>query len=139
MNYDELNNLYKNNEFRKIDKEKNSRKFYLLRSISKAETKNKFCKIFNVENNFNEILSSNDITEEMIIKFIKDEVVLKTTKQLNDIEAELSKVRSFSWGSSRKNSLENNIIDNYVKKYQNMKKFKMQFLLIFNLVYIHIH
>lgn len=116
MNYDELNILYKNNEFRKIDKEKNAKKFYLLRSISKEETINKFCKTFNLEKNFNKILSSNDITEETIIKFIKDETVIKTTKQLNDIEAELSKVRNFSWGSSRKNSLENNIIDNYVKK-----------------------
>lgn len=77
MDYDDLNNLYKNNEFRKIDKESNSKKFYLLRSISKAKTLTKFCEEYNIEKNLNNILSNKDITESMIIDLIKSEPILK--------------------------------------------------------------
>lgn len=81
MNYDDLNNLYKNNEFRKIDKESNSKKFYLLRSISKAKTLTKFCETYNMEKNLNNILSNKAITERMIIDFIKSEPILKSSEQ----------------------------------------------------------
>ena len=116
MNYDDLNNLYKNNEFRKIDKESNSKKFYLLRSISKAKTLTKFCEKYNIEKNLNNILSNKDITESMIIDFIKSEPILKSSEQIKDIEAELNKMHSFDWGGSMGNNLEKNIVNNYVKK-----------------------
>ncbi len=116
MNYDDLNNLYKNNEFRKIDKESNSKKFYLLRSISKAKTLTKFCEKYNIEKNLNNILSNKDITESMIIDFIKSEPILKSSKQIKYIEAELNKMHSFDWGGSMGNNLEKNIVNNYVKK-----------------------
>lgn len=116
MNYDDLNNLYKNNEFRKIDEETNSKKFYLLRSISKSKTINKFCQKYKVEKNFNNILKDKNITENMIIEFIKDEPILKSSDQIKDIEAELNKMQSFDWGGSMGNNLEKNIVNNYVKK-----------------------
>ena len=116
MNYDELNNLYKNNEFRKIDKESNSEKFYLLRSISKAKTIKKFCKIYKLEKNFNDIFNNKNVTEEMIIKFIRNEFVSKSIEQIKNIECELNKMQSFNWGGSMGNGLERNIINNYVKK-----------------------
>lgn len=116
MNYDELYNLYKNNEFRKIDKENNSKKFYLLRSISKAKTINRFCQMHNIEKNFNNILSDGNISEDMIIEFIKSEPILKSSEQIKDIEAELNKMQSFDWGGSMGNNLEKNIVNNYIKK-----------------------
>lgn len=71
MRYDELMNLYKNNEFREIDKQTNYQKFYLLRSISKANTLKKFCKQTNSVIDLNKILEDNKIKEDDIIKFIK--------------------------------------------------------------------
>ena len=106
MNYNDLNNLYKNNEFRKIDKETNAKKFYLLRSISKSKTLNKFCQRYNVEKDLNKILSDKNITEDMIIEFIKGEPILKSTEQIKEIEAELNKMNGFDWGGSMGNNLE---------------------------------
>lgn len=116
MNYNDLNNLYKNNEFRKIDKENNSDKFYLLRSISKSKTLNKFCQTYSIDNNLNNILSDKNVTKEMIIDFIKSEPTLKTPEQIKNIEAELNKMQNFDWGGSMGNNLEKNIVNNYVKK-----------------------
>lgn len=116
MNYNELNDLYKNNEFRKIDKENNSEKFYLLRSISKAKTINKFCQIYHVERDLNNILSDQNITKDMIIDFIKSKPILKSSEQIKKIEAELNKMQNFDWGGSMGNNLEKNIVNNYVKK-----------------------
>ncbi len=116
MNYDDLNNLYKNNEFRKIDKETNAKKFYLLRSISKSKTLNKFCKKYKIEKNLNNILSNKFITEDTIIDFIRSEPILKSSEQIKDIESELNKMQVFDWGGSMGNNLEKNIVNNYVKK-----------------------
>lgn len=116
MKYNELIVLYNNNEFRKIDNEPNSRKFYLLRSISKKKTIKKFCKKYELEENLDEILSNPDITEEIIVDFIKSEFVPKSTDEILKIETELNKISNFDWGGSMGNSLEKNIVDNYIKK-----------------------
>lgn len=116
MEYNEFIKLYKNNEFRKIDKEENSKKFYLLRSISKSKTLNKFCKKFNVEKNLNVILNDNEITEELIMKFIGEEFRYKSKEEIVNIELELNKMQNFDWGGSMGNNLEKNIVNNYIKK-----------------------
>lgn len=116
MNYDDLNNLYKNNEFRKIDREDNARKFYLLRSISKSKTITSFCQKYNVEKDLNNILGNKYITEDMIIEFIKSKSILKSSQQIKDIEAELNKMQVFDWRGSMGNNLEKNIVNNYIKK-----------------------
>lgn len=116
MNYDELMKLYKNNEFRKIDKQTNSRKFYLLRSISKANTLNKFCKENNLIKDLNVILDSEHITENMIVDFIRKEFKTKSDEEISCIESELNKMQNFDWGGSLGNNLEKNIVNNYVKK-----------------------
>ncbi len=116
MKYDELIKLYKNNEFRKIDEQYNCRKFYLLRSISKSNTLEKFCEMTNTEKNLNELLENNNITEKNIVDFIKKEFQTKTEEEISEIEAELNKMQNFDWGGSMGNNLEKNIVNNFVKK-----------------------
>ena len=116
MKYNELLNLYKNNEFREIDKQINCRKFYLLRSISKSNTLKKFCEKTNSGKDLNKLLESNKIKEEDIIEFIKEEFKAKNEEEINAIEAELNKMQNFDWGGSMGNNLEKNIVNNYVKK-----------------------
>lgn len=118
MKYDELIKLYKNNEFRKIDEQPNSRKFYLLRSISKANTLKKFCIQMQKEKDLNKLLGDNTISEENIVSFIKKEFKNKTYDEINSIEAELNKMQNFDWGGSMGNNLEKNIVNNYVKKHK---------------------
>lgn len=116
MTYTELNNLYKNNGFREIDKDFNSQKFYLLRSISKKHTLRKFCTEYNLDENLNNILSNVNITAENILAFILKEFKLKTDQEISAIEEELNKMQNFDWGGSAGNNLEKNIVNNYIKK-----------------------
>ncbi len=116
MKYNELIAWYKNNEFRKIDNEPNSRKFYLLRSISKKKTLKKFCERYSLKEDLNEILSNSKVTIEMIVDFIKSEFVPKSSTEIINIETELNKMQNFDWGGSMGNNLEKNIVNNYIKK-----------------------
>lgn len=125
MTYIELNNLYKNNGFREIDKDLNSQKFYLLRSISKKHTLRKFCNEYGLNENLNEILSNVNITAEEILAFITKEFKLKTEEEISAIEEELNKMQNFDWGGSAGNNLEKNIVNNYIKKtlkYEDIEK-----------------
>lgn len=125
MNYTELNNLYKNNEFRKIDKDKNAEKFYLLRSLSKSKTLKRFCDTFNLEKDLNNILQNDEITINKIVAFIKKSFVAKKDDEIQKIEAELNKMQNFDWGGSAGNNLEKNIVNNVVKKtlkYEDVEK-----------------
>lgn len=116
MTYTELNNFYKNNEFRKIDDDSKAGKFYLLRSVSKKATLKKFCKMNSLEENLDEIFANPAITEEMLINFIKSEFVPKSAGEITLIEAELNKMQNFDWGGSAGNNLEKNIVNNVIKK-----------------------
>lgn len=116
MKYDELIKLYNNNLFREIDKQANCKKFYLLRSISKSRTFKLFCEKQGVKADLNNILENKDINEAVIISFIKSEFKFKSEQDIKKIEVELNKMQNFDWGGSKGNSLEKNIINNYVKK-----------------------
>lgn len=106
MKYDELIKLYNNNMFREIDKEANCRKFYLLRSISKAKTLKCFCEMYGLESDLNAILDNEDIDEETIVSFIKSKFRFKSEEDIKRIEVELNKMQNFDWGGSKGNSLE---------------------------------
>lgn len=116
MTYKELMILFKNDEFRKIDKENNSKKFYLLRSISKAKTLKKFCDEYSLEKDLDKILADDQISEKTINDFIEREFVPKTDKEIIEIETELNKMQNFDWGGSAGNNLESNIVNNFIKK-----------------------
>lgn len=116
MNYDNFIKLYKNNEFRRIDSEKNSKKFYLLRSISKKNTLKDFCNRYHISPDLNEILDNKSITEELISRYIRKRFKPKTITEIKAIETELNKMQNFDWGGSMGNNLEKNIVNNYIKK-----------------------
>lgn len=116
MNYADFNTLYKNNNFREIDKQTNARKFYLLRCISKSKTLQAFCKEKSLNTNLDEILLNEKITEEEIITYVRNNFKPKSNVEIKQIETELNKMQNFDWGGSMGNSLEKNIVNNYIKK-----------------------
>ena len=117
MTYNELLALYKNNKFRAIDADQNSKKFYLLRTISRSKTLKDFCEsIEKKESDLNSLLADDEITCEMIKNYINQKFQLKTDHQIHDIESELNRMENFDRWWSMWNSLEKNIVNNYVKK-----------------------
>lgn len=116
MLYNDFMKLFKNNEFRQIDKQKDAYKFYLLRSISKSKTLKTFCDKHGLSIDLDTILASDTINEKTIINFIRESFIPKTENQIKEIEAELNKMQHFDWGGSMGNNLEKNIVNNYIKK-----------------------
>ena len=83
MSYSELIKLYKNNEFREIDKSPVAKKFYLLRSLSKKQTLRNFCTEFAVDEDLDSILENKLITEENIIEVTLPEVEIFTPPSID--------------------------------------------------------
>lgn len=119
VKYSEFIALYKNNQFRDIDREANSQKFYLLRSLSKKATLKKLCNKYNTEENLDDILDNENITSAQLVKYIRKQFIPKSEKEIKTIERELNKMQYFDWGGSSGNSLEKNLVNNVIKKYQN--------------------
>lgn len=118
MKYSRFIDLYKNNRFRDIDKEKNSQKFYLLRSLSKKATLTEFCKKFELEADLDNILDNENITEAKLTEYIREKFIPKSAAEIKAIERELNKMQYFDWGGSAGNSLEKNLVNNVIKRYQ---------------------
>lgn len=117
MNYSNLIKLYKNNEFREIDKDVNAKKFYLLRSLSKSATLKSFCSFCKVSPDLDVVLDSKEISCEKITNYIRQNFTPKTDEEIKKIEAELNKLQNFDWGGSAGNSLEKNLVNNVIKRF----------------------
>lgn len=116
MNYSDLLKLYKNNEFREIDRFPEATKFYLLRSLSKKQTLRKLCSQLSLAEDLDAILANREVSEQKLIDFIKSEFRPKTDEEISQIEVELNKMQNFDWGGSAGNNLEKNIVNNVIKK-----------------------
>ncbi len=124
--FSDLNKLFKQNNFRDIDKDINCERFYLLKSISKSATLKEFCNEYNLKVNLDEILADSTVTTNKIKTFIKNHFKAKDNEEMLSIESELNKMEYFDWGGSFGNSLEKNIINNYVKKNYSYEKIKYE-------------
>lgn len=124
--YNQLETMFKNDAFRAIDAEPNAQKFYYLRSISRAADLTRFfqfikqtsTKMTNKEK-LEYVLSAEEITSTAIENFIKQTFEIQLSERNHSSEQlikELNKVQDFDWGGSFGNSLETNIVNNYVKK-----------------------
>ncbi|EAC6398812.1 hypothetical protein AD70_15055 [Listeria monocytogenes] len=106
--YDELELMFKNNDFRAIDSEPNARKFYYLRSISRSKLVSSFCRFMKLnisqlsnKQKLNFILSSVDINELDIEEFINNTFSSQVSKRDNEsswLVGQLNKVQDFDWG-----------------------------------------
>lgn len=124
--YNELELMFKNNSFREIDSEPNAKKFYYLRSISRSADVSAFCSFMNLriskltnKQKLEYLLSSIEVNESDIETFINKTFEPQVSKRNHSSESlvrELNKVQDFNWGGSFGNSLETNIVNNYVKK-----------------------
>lgn len=128
LSFDELNQCFIRNDFTKIEQDNKGLRFLKLRSISRKELLKDFCAQENIDitelkpkEYFRYIFEQKKINGTTIDNFIKhkyeDERKSRRDNQDNLIY-QLNKLQHFDWGGSYGNSLEKNIINNYVKKIQ---------------------
>ena len=132
LQFDDLDRCFRNNDFPTIENDERGIRFLKLRSMSRKATMEEFCKIHNINiegmiarEYFPHLFNLNTITDRQIHAFInlKYEEERKTRIHNQDyLVDQLNRLEYFDWGGSFGNSLEKNIVNNYVKKIQSYEQ-----------------
>lgn len=128
LNFNELEKHFRNDDFPSIENDKRGIRFLKLRSMSRKETMEEFCRKISIDiknlqskEYFSFIFNNNAILDKDINDFInlkyqeEREIRVKNQDYLVD---QLNRLQYFDWGGSFGNSLEKNIVNNYIKKIQ---------------------
>ncbi len=123
--FKELDKYFRENKFEKLEGDEHGERFLKLRTISRSAELKEFCDLHNInhsvirEDLFCYIFKKEDITIEQVDTFIKSKYrTERAERQENEayLIDQLCRLPYFDWGGSFGNSLEKNIVDNYVKK-----------------------
>ena len=128
LDFKQLDKLFRNDDFPKIENDSRGVRFLKLRSMSRKETMEEFCTQHNVDiegiqskNYFEHVFEQEEITDEQINDYInlkyQEERSVREANQEYLVD-QLNRMQNFDWGGSFGNSLEKNIVNNYVKKIQ---------------------
>lgn len=126
LDFQQLDNCFRQDNFPQIENDLRGSRYLKLRSMSRKETLIDLATLHNInleglgsrqylENIFNfENLSDVQIDDFINAKYSEERSIrLENEEYLID---QLSRLQHFDWGGSFGNSLEKNIVDNYVKK-----------------------
>lgn len=132
LEFAELEKHFRNNDFPSIERDKRGIRFLKLRSMSRKITMEEFCELQSIDlhglkskDYFGHIFENNEITDPIIDDFINQKYQEERKARRNNekhLVDQLNRLQYFDWGGSFGNSLEKNIVNNYVKKIQSYKK-----------------
>lgn len=132
LKFAELEKCFRNNDFPSIEGDDRGIRFLKLRSMSRKATMKEFCALHNIELNglkskeyFGYVFENNEITDANINNFINEKYQEEREdrrKNQDYLVDQLNRLQYFDWGGSFGNSLEKNIVNNYVKKIQSYEK-----------------
>jgi hypothetical protein len=132
LNFKQLDRLFRNDDFPSIEDDLRGSRFLKLRSMSRKDTMESFCEANNIDitelkskEYFENIFESDEVTEEDIDNFILERYREERSERLQNqdyLEDQLNRLQNFDWGGSFGNSLEKNIVNNYVKKIQSFER-----------------
>lgn len=128
LNFAELDACFRDDDFPSIENDNRGIRYLKLRSMSRRETMEEFCDIHNIDISnlqskqyfpylFNLVEINNDIIDAFINHKYREERQIRIANE-DYLVDQLSRLQNFDWGGSYGNSLEKNIVDNYVKKIQ---------------------
>lgn len=132
LSFAELDTRFRNDDFPGIENDNRGIRFLKLRSMSRRETIEEFCGLHHIDISqlqskqyFAYLFEFADITDENIDSFINRKYhEERQTRIANEdyLVDQLSRSQYFDWGGSFGNSLEKNIVDNYVKQIRSYEK-----------------
>jgi len=126
-NFSTLKQYYDENNFEEIFKNKQGKLFLKLRSISRTQLLKEFAQENNIDisqvaaRKLFEFIFDKNVSENKIDSFIRDKYKRdrQSRKSKEDwIYSQLYKLKIFDWGGLYQNSLEQTIVNNYIKKIQ---------------------
>ncbi|RLJ79805.1 hypothetical protein [Pedobacter alluvionis] len=132
LSFAQLDDFFRKDDFLSIEKDNRGTRFLKLRSMSRSKAMKEFCTVHNIDIStlqsrqyFPHIFELANITDEHINAFINQKYQEERLGRLQNEEHlvdQLSRLQHFDWGGSFGNSLEKNIVDNYVKKIQSFDR-----------------
>ncbi len=132
LSFKELDKAFRINDFPKIENDSRGIRFLKLRSMSRKATMEEFCECHHInigeansKNYFSLMFENENITYEMINDFINQKYQKERVDRLtyqDYLVDQLNRLQYFDWGGSFGNSLEKNIVNNYVKKIQSFER-----------------
>jgi len=127
-----LKKYFGNNQFPEIELEEFGSRWLKLRSISRKATLSEIADCYsmdisglNANQAFESLFYDSTLTEEQLDLFIMKAYLVEREQRKRGEEYlidQLNRLPIFDWGGSRGNSLEKNIVYNYVKKLQSYEK-----------------
>lgn len=128
LSFTELDSFFRENDFPSIENDNRGTRFLKLRSMSRSETMQEFCNLHNIDISalqsrqfFQHVFGLAHVTDQLVDEFINQKYQEERQIRLANEEYlvdQLSRLQHFDWGGSFGNSLEKNIVDNYIKKIQ---------------------
>lgn len=132
LSFKQLDNFFKNDDFPSIEKDIRGIRFLKLRSMSRKETMEEFYDLHRISRSdikskdyFEYIFNDENITDPQINEYINVKYQKERRERANNqdyLVDQLNRLNHFDWGSSFGNSLEKNIVNNYVKKIQSFER-----------------
>ncbi|WP_394753198.1 hypothetical protein [Crenothrix sp.] len=132
LNFKQLDKLFRNNDFPNIENDIRGIRFLKLRSMSRKETMEEFCTLHAVnivgiklKDYFEAVFENMKVTDDQINDYINSKYRQERVERIRNqdyLVDQLNRLQLFDWGGSFGNSLEKNIINNYVKKIQSFDK-----------------
>ena len=132
LQFSELEKLFKDNDFPSIEMDDRGIRFLKLRSMSRKSTMEEFCEIYEInlegiksKDYFGHVFENQSIIDSTINEFINQKYQEERKERSNNqdyLVDQLNRLQYFDWGGSFGNSLEKNIVNNYIKKIQSYEK-----------------
>jgi hypothetical protein len=132
LSFSQLNDYFRGDNFPAIENDQRGIRFLKLRSMSRSETMEEFCNNLNIDvahlqskEYFSFIFDRDSITDDQINSFIRAKYSSERQARIgneDNLVDQLSRVLQFDWGGSFGNSLEKNIVDNYVKRIRSYER-----------------
>lgn len=123
--FNELNKYFQENKFEKLECDEYGERFLKLRTISRNAELKEFCDLHEIDHTniredlFCYLFKKHTVTIVQVNDFIKDKYQVERVERRENeayLIDQLCRLQYFDWGGSFGNSLEKNIVDNYVKK-----------------------
>lgn len=131
LNFKQLDKLYRSNDFPSIENDSRGIRFLKLRSMNRKATMLAFADEVNIDltelkakEYFEHLFDLDKISDDEINNFINSQYQIERADRADNQDYlidQLSRLQHFDWGGSYGNSLEKNIVDNYVKKIQSFE------------------
>ena len=123
--FNELDEYFQENKFEELENDEHGKRFLKLRTISRKAELKEFCDLHEIdyanitENLFCYLFKKQTVTIVQVNEFIKNKYQAERVERRNNeayLIDQLYRLPTVDWGGSFGNSLEKNIVDNYVKK-----------------------